>query len=91
MVKTPNKPSFVKYPLFSLFVNGKYVNSHLPAVSHNASFVNILSHKECADLMQMKISEACNCKHRVGSHVVFAWIHCTDVRIHCTDILIEYR
>ena len=26
---------------------------------------------------------------RVGSHVVFAWIHCTDVRIHCTDILIE--
>ena len=29
--------------------------------------------------------------HRVGSHVVFAWIHCTDVRIHCTDILIECR
>ena len=28
---------------------------------------------------------------RVGSHVVFAWIHCTDVRIHCTDILIESR
>ena len=28
---------------------------------------------------------------RVGSHVVFAWIHCTDVRIHCTDILIEFR
>ena len=28
---------------------------------------------------------------RVGSHVVFAWIHCTDVRIHCTDILIECR
>ena len=30
-------------------------------------------------------------KRRVGSHVVFAWIHCTDVRIHCTDILIECR
>ena len=30
-------------------------------------------------------------KTRVGSHVVFAWIHCTDVRIHCTDILIECR
>ena len=30
-------------------------------------------------------------KTRVGSHVVFAWIRCTDVRIHCTDILIEYR
>ena len=29
--------------------------------------------------------------YRVGSHVVFAWIHCTDVRIHCTDILIECR
>ena len=29
--------------------------------------------------------------NRVGSHVVFAWIHCTDVRIHCTDILIECR
>ena len=28
---------------------------------------------------------------RVGSHVVFAWIHCTDVRIHCTAILIEFR
>ena len=28
---------------------------------------------------------------RVGSHVVFALIHCTDVRIHCTDILIECR
>ena len=28
---------------------------------------------------------------RVGSHMVFAWIHCTDVRIHCTDILIECR
>ena len=28
---------------------------------------------------------------RVGSHVVFAWMHCTDVRIHCTDILIECR
>ena len=28
---------------------------------------------------------------RVGSHVVFAWIHCTDVRIHYTDILIECR
>ena len=28
---------------------------------------------------------------RVGSHVVLAWIHCTDVRIHCTDILIECR
>ena len=28
---------------------------------------------------------------RVGSHVVFAWIHCTDVLIHCTDILIECR
>ena len=28
---------------------------------------------------------------RVGSHVVFAWIYCTDVRIHCTDILIECR
>ena len=28
---------------------------------------------------------------RVGSHVVFAWIHCTDVRIHCTNILIECR
>ena len=28
---------------------------------------------------------------RVGSHVVFAWIHCTDVRIHCTGILIECR
>ena len=26
---------------------------------------------------------------RVGSHVVFAWIHCTDVRIHCTDILMN--
>ena len=27
---------------------------------------------------------------RVGSHVVFVWIHCTpDVRIHCTDILID--
>ena len=21
--------------------------------------------------------------------MVFAWIHCTDVRIHCTDMLIE--
>ena len=29
--------------------------------------------------------------YRVGSHVVFAWIHCTDVRIHCTDILVECR
>ena len=29
--------------------------------------------------------------HRVGSHMVFALIHCTDVRIHCTDILIECR
>ena len=29
--------------------------------------------------------------YRVGSHVVFAWIQCTDVRIHCTDILIECR
>ena len=29
--------------------------------------------------------------HRVGSHVVFAWIHCTDVRIHCTDIQIDCR
>ena len=28
---------------------------------------------------------------RVGSHVVFAWIHCMDFRIHCTDILIECR
>ena len=28
---------------------------------------------------------------RVGSHVVFAWIHCADVRIHCTDILFECR
>ena len=28
---------------------------------------------------------------RVGSHVVFAWIHCTVVRIHCTDILVECR
>ena len=28
---------------------------------------------------------------RVGSHVVFAWIHCTDVRIHCTDIPVECR
>ena len=28
---------------------------------------------------------------RVCSHLVFAWIHCTDVRIHCTDILIECR
>ena len=28
---------------------------------------------------------------RVGSHVVFAWIHCTDVGIHCADILIECR
>ena len=26
---------------------------------------------------------------RVGSHVVFVWIHWMDVRIHCTDILIE--
>ena len=25
----------------------------------------------------------------MGSHVVFAWIHCMDVRIHCADILIE--
>ena len=30
-------------------------------------------------------------KDRVGSQMVFAWIHCTDVRIHCTDILIECR
>ena len=29
--------------------------------------------------------------NRVGSHVVFAWIHSKDVRIHCTDILIECR
>ena len=29
--------------------------------------------------------------YRVGSHVVFALMHCTDVRIHCTDILIECR
>ena len=28
---------------------------------------------------------------RVGSHVVFAWIHCTDIRIHCTDIQIEFK
>ena len=28
---------------------------------------------------------------RVGSHVVFAWIHCTDVRIHCTDIQMECK
>ena len=28
---------------------------------------------------------------RVGSHVVFVWIHCTDVWKHCTDILIEYK
>ena len=28
---------------------------------------------------------------RVGSHVVFAWIHCTGVQIDCTDILIECR
>ena len=28
---------------------------------------------------------------RVGSHVVFPCIHCTDVRIHCTDIQIECR
>ena len=28
---------------------------------------------------------------RVGSHMVFAWIHCTDVRIHCKDILIECK
>ena len=33
----------------------------------------------------------CDTYLRVGSHVVFAWIHCTDVRIHCTDILIECR
>ena len=34
----------------------------------------------------------CNIFHvatvRVGSHMVFVWIHCTDVGIHCTDILI---
>ena len=35
--------------------------------------------------------ERCLSDIRVGSHVVFAWIHCTDVRIHCTDILIECR
>ena len=28
---------------------------------------------------------------RVVSHVVFAWIYCTDVRIHCADILVECR
>ena len=28
---------------------------------------------------------------RLGSHVFFAWIHCTDVRINCTGILIEYK
>ena len=28
---------------------------------------------------------------RVGSHVDFAWIQCTDVRIHCIDIVIECK
>ena len=28
---------------------------------------------------------------RVGSHVVFVWIHYTDVQIDCTDILIECK
>ena len=40
----------------------------------------------------MGFDKEINIEHnRVGSHVVFAWIHCTDVRIHCTDILIECR
>ena len=26
---------------------------------------------------------------RVGSYVMFAWIHCTDVWVHCANILIE--
>ena len=29
------------------------------------------------------------CPFRAGSHMVFAWIHCTDVRIHCTYILMK--
>ena len=40
----------------------------------------------------MGFDKEINIEHnRVGSHVVFAWIRCTDVRIHCTDILIECR
>ena len=27
----------------------------------------------------------------VGSHMVFVWIHCRDVRKHCMDILIERK
>ena len=37
------------------------------------------------------VRDSVNYTSRVGSHVVFAWIHFTDVRIHCTDILIECR
>ena len=40
---------------------------------------------------RLLLEDDCGHNHRVGSHMVFAWIQCMDVRIHCTDILIECR
>ena len=50
-----------------------------------------MCHNMVGLLQHYKGDENQPCVSRVGSHVVFAWIHCTDVRIHCTDILIECR
>ena len=51
----------------------------------------ICNHILNIDQLEMKYMLVSGKSIRVGSHVVFAWIHCTDVRIHCTDILIECR
>ena len=47
--------------------------------------------RELSDVIVMLTSSYHVSVIRVGSHVVFVWIHWTDVRIHCTDNLIERK
>ena len=53
--------------------------------------LGLLGAKKTKAHISFRVCQSDQYFNRVGSHVVFAWIHCTDVRIHCTDILIEYR
>ena len=51
----------------------------------------IVNSLRCRKILNIYINFLSLTENRVGCHVVFAWIYCTDVRIHCTDILIEYK
>ena len=65
-----------------------------PLKLHSATKMNLHGVSDSAlvrNHLKVRLSPLKSSVLRVGSHVVFAWIHCTHVRIHCTDILIECR